>query len=79
MATSIFLVAIGDVRAFEISNIHNPIKGYDTFNISKLQFFFRRINTALGGVYGEKKIEVSKFGRCHNLLLGYECSIFQKP
>jgi hypothetical protein len=46
MATSIFLVAIGDVRAFEISNIHNPIKGYDTFNISKLQFFFRRINTA---------------------------------
>ena len=28
MAISIFLVAIGDVRAFEISNIHNPIKGY---------------------------------------------------
>jgi hypothetical protein len=27
MATSIFLVAIRDVRANEKSNIHNPMKG----------------------------------------------------
>jgi hypothetical protein len=47
MATYFFLVAMGDVMVLEKMNLHNPIKGYDTFIFSKLHFFCR-INTALG-------------------------------
>jgi hypothetical protein len=56
MATWIFLVAIRDVRAFEKSNIHNPIIGSDTFNISIFQYFFCRINTALVCVIWAKNL-----------------------
>jgi len=45
VVTSFFLVTIGDVMVLEKMNLHNPIKGYDTFVFSKLHFFFRRINT----------------------------------
>jgi hypothetical protein len=34
-------VAMGDVMVLEKMNLHNPIKGYDTFVFSKLHFFFR--------------------------------------
>jgi hypothetical protein len=47
VATSFFLVAIGDVMVLEKMNLHNPTKGYDTFIFSFFHFFFRRINTAL--------------------------------
>jgi hypothetical protein len=31
-------VAMGDVMVLEKKNLHNPIKGYDTFVFSKLLF-----------------------------------------
>jgi hypothetical protein len=39
VGTSIYEVPIGHVMVKQKSNIHNPIKGYDTFKTLKLQFF----------------------------------------
>jgi hypothetical protein len=55
--TSIFLLTIGDVMVLEKSNIHNPIRGYDTFETSKLRFFFHRIRPNLTA---HKKIKNAK-------------------
>jgi hypothetical protein len=68
VVTSIFLVTIGDVMVLEKSNIRNPIKCYDTFEISKLHFFSpykhglrRRINKQKGSDCKEERQKRSNY------------------
>jgi hypothetical protein len=53
VATSFFLVAIGDVMVLEKMNLHNPTKGYDTFIFS---FFFSPYKHGLIPTTAEQKV-----------------------
>jgi hypothetical protein len=48
-------------------------------NVRFFNFDFSAVSTSGWWLLGKKKIEVLKFWRAHNSLIGYECSIFRKP